>query len=139
MDELAKSKENILLGQTLYSQTICTALQFALLDLIKTWRIAPDAVVGHSSGEISAAYAAGILSFDNAIIVAHYRGLYMSVGAESEISGAMMAAGLREIDAIDELKPYAGRLKIAAINSPTMVTISGDQDAIVDLKNVLAE
>lgn len=138
IDELLRSKETSLLGQTLYSQTICTAVQLALVDLMKSWGIMPSAVVGHSSGEMGAAYAARILSFENAMIAAYYRGLYMSSGGNADqVPGAMMAVGLTESDALEALKPFAGRLTIAAVNSTSTITISGDEDAIIELKNDL--
>ncbi|KOS23077.1 Nonribosomal peptide synthetase 14 [Escovopsis weberi] len=137
--ELKKTKEDSLLGQTLYSQTICTALQLALVDLMECWGIRPSAVVGHSSGEMGAAYAAGILSFENALIAAYYRGRYMSAGRDDGIRGGMMAVGLPEKKCLEELKPYQGRLTIAAVNSPSTMTVSGDEDAILELKETLTE
>ncbi|KAH6899708.1 polyketide synthase [Thelonectria olida] len=137
--ELNKTKETTNLGETLYSQTICTALQLALIDLMETWGIKPSAVVGHSSGEMGASYAAGILSFENALIAAYYRGRYMSASNEDGVAGGMMAVGLPESECLEELKPYAGRLNIAAVNSPSTMTVSGDEDAILELKDKLAE
>ncbi|KAK8013161.1 lovastatin nonaketide synthase [Apiospora marii] len=138
LEGLSRSQEDSLLGVTLYSQTICTALQIALVDLLRGWNITPSAVVGHSSGEIGAAYAAGILSFENAMIAAYYRGVYMSASTtDDSVAGAMMAAGLSEPDATRELAKFTGRLTIAAVNSPSMVTISGDEDAILELKTTL--
>ncbi|KAG8417127.1 putative Hybrid PKS-NRPS biosynthetic cluster [Metarhizium acridum] len=137
--ELNKNKETTLLGETLYSQTICTALQLAIIDLIACWGIKPSAVVGHSSGEMGAAYAAGILSFDSALIAAYYRGRYMSASRSEGVPGGMMAVGLPENKCLEELKPYAGRLTIAAVNSPSTMTVSGDEDAILELKEKLTE
>ncbi|KAK5987499.1 Hybrid PKS-NRPS synthetase pynA [Cladobotryum mycophilum] len=137
--ELNKTKETSLLGQTLYSQTICTALQLALIDLMECWGIKPSAVVGHSSGEMGAAYAAGILSFENALLAAYYRGRYMSASREGGVPGGMMAVGLPEQKCLEELKPYQGRLTIAAVNSPSTMTVSGDEDAILELKEKLTE
>ncbi|KAF7549858.1 hypothetical protein G7Z17_g6123 [Cylindrodendrum hubeiense] len=137
--ELHKTKETSLLGETLYSQTICTALQLAIIDLLECWGIKPNAVVGHSSGEMGASYAAGILSFENALIAAYYRGRYMSASNEDGVPGGMMAVGLPENECLEELKPYAGRLNIAAVNSPSTMTVSGDEDAILELKEKLTE
>ncbi|KAL8718302.1 MAG: hypothetical protein Q9225_004544 [Loekoesia sp. 1 TL-2023] len=141
IEELLRSKDLSRLGETRFSQPICTALQLAILDLVEQWGIKPSAVVGHSSGEMAAAYAAGILSFENTIIAAYYRGLYMSntvVGMESK-PGAMMAVGMTETEAVTELRPYKGRIAMAAINSPSTMTLSGDEDAIVELKEKLNE
>ncbi|KAJ9293898.1 hypothetical protein DTO271G3_7274 [Paecilomyces variotii] len=138
LEELCQSKEASNLGQTLYSQTICTALQIALVDLMKCWAVIPSAVVGHSSGEIGAAYAAGILSFENAMIAAYYRGLYMSSSGNGDrVPGAMMAVGMNESDTLKALKPFVGRIVIAAINSANTITVSGDEDAIIELKDDL--
>lgn len=136
--ELLRSKETSHLAETRYSQPICTALQLAILDLLKQWGIEPSAVVGHSSGEMAAAYAAGILSFENTMVAAYYRGLYMSNSVDSK-PGAMMAVGLAEAEAVAEVRSYQGRIAIAAINSPSTMTLSGDEDAIVDLKEKLTE
>ncbi|KAK8054463.1 polyketide synthase [Apiospora phragmitis] len=117
----------------------CAALQLALVELLKAWGITPSAVVGHSSGEIAAAYAAGILTFENAIICAYYRGLYMSQGSGSALRGAMMAIGMSEAEGQAVIAPYKGRIALAAVNSPTSLTLSGDEDAIVELKAKLDE
>ncbi|PYH97071.1 lovastatin nonaketide synthase [Aspergillus ellipticus CBS 707.79] len=138
MAELLKSSSDSRLAQSRFSQPLCTALQLSLVDLLRSWGITPSAVVGHSSGEIAAAYAAGILSFSNAIICAFYRGLYMSKGVGST-PGAMMAVGMTEADAVTTLQPYTGRITVAAINSPSSLTLSGDEDAIKELKAMLDE
>ncbi|PNY28233.1 Hybrid Polyketide synthase-nonribosomal peptide synthetase [Tolypocladium capitatum] len=137
--ELRKTKETSLLGETLYSQTICTALQLAIVDLIECWGVKPSAIVGHSSGEMAAAYAAGILTFESALIAAYYRGCCMSASRDDGVPGGMMAVGLPEKKCLEELKPFAGRLTIAAVNSPSTMTVSGDEDAILELKEKLTE
>ncbi|KAI4271885.1 MAG: hypothetical protein LQ337_005685 [Flavoplaca oasis] len=141
IEELLKSKDTSRLAETRFSQPICTALQLANLDLVEQWGIRPSAVVGHSPGEMAAAYAAGILSFENAMVAAYYRGLYMSnvvVGIESK-PGAMMAVGMTETEALTEMRLYKGRIALAAINIPSTMTLSGDEDAIVELKEKLVD
>lgn len=134
LEELQKSAEDSKLGQSLFSQPLCAALQLALVDQLAAWGIKPTAVVGHSSGEIVAAYAAGALTFESAIVCAYYRGLYMSHGiGESSKKGAMIAVGLTEAEGRSELKAYAGRIALAAVNSPTSLTLSGDEDAVLEL------
>ena len=138
VDELLKSKEASLLGQSLYSQPLCAALQLAIVSLLKAWGISPSAVVGHSSGEIAAAYTAGVLPFESAIICAYYRGLYMSKGSGTS-RGAMLAVGMTEREAAAELIEYTGRIAVAAVNSPSSLSLSGDEDAILALKERLTE
>ncbi|KAF8466151.1 polyketide synthase [Kalaharituber pfeilii] len=141
IEELMRSKEDTKLMQTAYSQPICTALQLALVEQLKSWGITPNATVGHSSGEMAAAYAAGILSFEDTIVTAYYRGLYMSntsvANADNTKKGSMMAVGLTESECKVELKEYQGRICIGAINSPSSITLSGDEDAILELKEKL--
>ena len=139
IDELLLSGKSSRLSQSKISQPVCAALQIAIVDLLATWGIEPAAVIGHSSGEIAASYAAGILTLDNAIICAYYRGLYMSKGVNEGASprGAMIAVGLSVVEGLAELKNYVGRIALAAINSPSSLTLSGDESAILELKEAL--
>lgn len=67
VEELSKSPENSRIGEAEIAQPATTAIQIALVDLLESFSIRPSRVVGHSSGEIAAAYAAGALSRDSAI------------------------------------------------------------------------
>ncbi|KAL7782699.1 BcPKS5, polyketide synthase [Trichoderma afarasin] len=116
------------MSEATISQPICTAVQIVLVDLLRAAGIQLRAVVGHSSGEIGAAYAAGFLSATTAIRVAHYRGLYARL-ARAGGPGAMMAAGTSFEDA-QELCELLGGIQVAARNSLTSITLSGDEDAI---------
>lgn len=138
LDEMTKPEGESRLSQSEFSQPLCTALQIALVDTLKNWGIEPAAAIGHSSGEIAAAYSAGILSRRDAIICAYYRGLYMSKGRHGT-AGSMMAVGLTEAEANLELAPFTGRAGIAAVNSPSSITLSGDKDAILEIKARLDE
>ncbi|THZ99390.1 hypothetical protein D6C82_05211 [Aureobasidium pullulans] len=106
----------------------------SLVELLRSWKIEPIAVVGHSSGEIAAAYAAGILSFESAIICGYYRGLHMS---HATIPGAMLAVGLDELEVHELIKRYPGQVTLAAINAPTTMTLSGNEDAITAIQQDL--
>ncbi|KAI2998093.1 hypothetical protein CAN33_0028820 [Aspergillus niger] len=141
LEELLRTEEASRLKETRLSQPICTAMQLATVCLLKQWGIEPSAVVGHSSGEVAAAYAAGILTFENAMIAAYYRGLYMSSGVDGSMTtdGAMMAVGLTEAEAKKELETYTGQICVAAVNSASSLTLSGDKDAIVRLRDSLVE
>ncbi|KAF2145308.1 uncharacterized protein K452DRAFT_243204 [Aplosporella prunicola CBS 121167] len=132
IEELAKAKDTSRVSISSLSQPLCTILQIGLVELWKSWGIKPCAVVGHSSGEVAAAYAAGILSLADAVIVAFYRGLYLGTPspALSTKKGAMCAIGLNEINCRIILEKYPGRACLAAVNSPSSCTLSGDEDAI---------
>ncbi|MCJ1311389.1 hypothetical protein MMC25_005060 [Agyrium rufum] len=122
------------IGYVTVSQPVCTAVQIALVQLLADWGIKPQGVIGHSSGEIGAAYAAGLLTATQAIVVAFYRGY--SIGMkENPVEGAMMAVGLGAEQAqseIDELT-LGQHIKVACVNSHESVTISGDVAAVDDL------
>ena len=113
------------------SQPVCTAVQVALVDLLSKWGVTPKAVIGHSSGEIAAAYASGRLTSTQAIIVAYYRG-YVVGKSKSAILGAMMAASLSKEQADTEIDQLAltGSILVACVNSNESVTISGDESGI---------
>lgn len=118
------------------AQTLCTALQIGLVDLLASWSIRPAAVVGHSSGEMAAAYASGRLSASEAITAAYYRGY---VVCQNQQSGAMLAVGLSAAQGSECIR-HAGfedTVKVAAINSPDSITISGDAEHIQSLNATL--
>lgn len=141
VQELLKPEDPVesRLGETRLSQPICTALQIALVDLLRTWGIKPKAVCGHSSGEVAAAYSANILSLEAAMVVAYYRGFHMSQkqtpgkDGKAQVTGGMIAVGMSEADTVSELSKFDGRLCLAAVNASSSVTVSGDLDAIEEL------
>ncbi|RKK66596.1 Nonribosomal peptide synthetase 14 [Fusarium oxysporum] len=122
------------------AQPICTAVQIALVDLAHVAGISFHAVVGHSSGEIAAAYTAGYLSARDAIRIAYYRGLHSHLSSSpTGQPGKMMAIGLsfQAAKSFCERPQFLGRISVAASNARSSVTISGDADAIVEAKGVL--
>ncbi|PWY71026.1 hypothetical protein BO70DRAFT_343322 [Aspergillus heteromorphus CBS 117.55] len=124
------------------SQPLCTAIQIALVDLLRQSGVHLDAVVGHSSGEIGAAYAAGSLTARDAILIAYYRGVHAKLArSPNGDSGAMMAVGMGVDEALDFCShvDLAGRVFIAASNGGASVTLSGDEIAIHRAKALLDE
>ncbi|KAM7190948.1 lovastatin nonaketide synthase [Rhypophila sp. PSN 637] len=129
VDEMCKPKLKSRLSKAEFSQPLCTALQIALVDLLHSWGVFPQAVVGHSSGEIGAAYAAGSLTKKDAILAAYFRGY---ATRERLRDGAMAAVGL----GADQVRPYLiDGVVVACQNSPESTTISGDAEAV---KSVMA-
>ena len=119
------------------SQPLSTAIQILLVDILYEAGIRFKAVVGHSSGEIGAAYAAGFISAHDAIRIAYYRGLHSHLATGKDgVKGAMIAVATsredaQELCAMDE---FEGRITIAAVNSAASVTLSGDEDAVAEAK-----
>lgn len=116
------------------AQPLCTAIQIALVDLFARWNISPVVSIGHSSGEIGAAYAAGLISAPEAIIVAFCRG--RAVAAASS-PGSMLAVGLGPEEVKDVLPSDPADVCVACENSPSSVTLSGRTDKIAQLKEEL--
>lgn len=127
--ELLKSVDTSRIAEAEIAQPACTALQLALCNHLSRWNVLPVATIGHSSGEIAAAYAAGSLTMDDAILLAYYRG---AASKAQTRAGAMAAIGLGYDEVVKWLKPG---VVIACENSPSSVTLSGDADA---LKSVLS-
>ncbi|PHH61958.1 hypothetical protein CDD81_7707 [Ophiocordyceps australis] len=120
------------------SQPICTAIQIALVDMLGTWGIKPTATVGHSSGEIGAAYAAGLLTAKQAIMVAYLRGY--AVG-QLKCKGSMAAASLTVEAAKDLIRQneLGDEVSVACVNAPESVTLSGSTKGIDMLCQQLGE
>ena len=123
--ELHRTKETSRVDRAEFAQPLCTAIQVVVVNLLRTWGISPAAVVGHSSGEIAAAYASGALTLQEAIIVAYLRGLAFT---KQQIQpGAMAAVGLGKAGVRSYL---VDGVVIACENSPISITLSGDKDKI---------
>lgn len=100
-------------------------MQIAVVNLLRRWNINPVSVIGHSSGEIAAAYACGALTMDEAIVVAYLRGLAFT--KQPIRPGGMAAVGLGR----EAVTPYlCGDAVIACENSPQSVTLAGDVEGI---------
>lgn len=133
IDELSAPKDTSRIGMASISQPVCTALQVAFVDVLHAAGVEFAAVVGHSSGEIGAAYAAGYLGAQDAIRVAYYRGFHshLAEGPDGK-RGKMMAVGMGLEQAWTFCKELGeDTLKVAASNSPTSCTLAGDA-AVVD-------
>ncbi|KFA45451.1 hypothetical protein S40293_10148 [Stachybotrys chartarum IBT 40293] len=120
------------------SQPIGTAVQIALVQLLRSWGVQAEVSVGHSSGEIAAAYVSGILSARQAILVAYFRGY--AVG-KLTAQGCMMAVSLT-VDRATKLicsMRLEEEVCIACVNSPSSVTLSGTIHGVDILYHALQE
>ncbi|RYP24614.1 hypothetical protein DL765_000440 [Monosporascus sp. GIB2] len=134
VEELTEPRTAEHLRQPEFSQPLVTALQLAILAVLISWGVEPSSVVGHSSGEIAAAYAAGFVTRADAIKAAFYRGrAAVNRKDEAEADVGMLAVGLNADKAIHFLHKFAGDLWIACFNSPSSLTISGRKRALVAL------
>jgi acyl transferase domain-containing protein len=126
-DELAKSGSDGNSEDARYAQPLLTAIQIALVNLLRSLGIRPATVLGHSSGEIAAGYASNALTATEAIIVAYYRGL---VTQSCNRRGAMAAVGLGKAEVNLYLNLEKGGVVVACDNSPNSVTLSGDEERV---------
>lgn len=126
-----------------FSQPLCCAAQVVLVRLLAAAGVRLAAVVGHSSGEIACAFAAGLVSAAQAIRIAYLRGVVSARHAASPggQAGAMLAAGMSYADAqsLCRLDAFEGRVRVAACNSQDSVTFSGDADGIEHVQGVLED
>ncbi|OLN87132.1 Lovastatin diketide synthase LovF 17 [Colletotrichum chlorophyti] len=135
--ELTEERSAKELSQPEFSQPLVTALQLALLAVLDDWGIRPKAVVGHSSGEIAAATAAGLITPAAAIKTAYFRGqAAKKVGPTAEPVG-MLAVGVGADLVNQYLRPDEGKVQIACYNSPSSLTISGPVAALEKLRDRL--
>jgi acyl transferase domain-containing protein len=132
-EELDRPAAETNLNLAEFSQPACTALQVALVDLLQHWGITPSAVVGHSSGEVAAAYSAGAISKETSMKIAWFRGQFASVLA-MKTKGAMLAVSADAEVVRPRLSELTrGTAVVACLNSPNSCTISGDNDAVDEL------
>lgn len=127
-----------LFSEAAVTQPVCTAIQIALVNLFDSWGIRPTATIGHSSGEIAAAFTSGFISAEDAITAAYYRGI-LSTELGRKYQAAMAAVGLGALESQPFLEEAAQGeiLTVACVNSKTSTTISGSEAAIDRLYTIL--
>ncbi|KAL5356851.1 hypothetical protein BJX96DRAFT_171992 [Aspergillus floccosus] len=119
VEKLVETGKDNDIDQPEISQPLCTAVQVGLVNLLKSWGIVPCKVIGHSSGEFAAAYAANATTFETAIVLAYYRG---AVAEMAPKEGGMLAVAMSS----DDIARYLDNdVVLACENSPNSVTLAG--------------
>ncbi|KAK4149174.1 putative lovastatin nonaketide synthase [Chaetomidium leptoderma] len=132
LGELLKPEDQSQLHRAELAQPLSTALQIALVRQFKRLGVTPTAIVGHSSGEITAVYTAGYLSLEYAITLVYYRSYISTYGLAVQVGGIIAAVGLGVAKVSRFLQPG---VYVACENSPISTTISDDGKAV---QNALA-
>ena len=140
VDQITGAAEASQIHRASISQAACTALQIALVDLLRSWNIFPAAAVGHSSGEIASAYCVGALTCKSAWTVAYWRGvLSQQLSDDLAQPFTMMAVALSEADVLRKI--YSLELQndlfVGCTNAPDNSTVTGTEDSISKLESEL--
>lgn len=139
VDELRRDETSSRMAETDVAQPANFAVQVALAEQLKQFGIRPDAVIGHSAGEVAAHHLAGLLTFEQAIHVIYHRSRLQQ---RTSGMGRMLAVGLGSetlMQTIDRstLGEFGRTVSIAAINSSVAVTIAGDAEVLNDIARQL--
>lgn len=127
LEEMQADEASSRMSETQVAQPANFLIQAGLAAMWRARGIEPAAVVGHSVGEVSAAYVAGVLSLEDAVKVSFHRSRIQRKAAGL---GTMLAVGVGEAEAWSLLQGYEERVSIAAANSPSATTLAGDRDAL---------
>ncbi|KAJ5369423.1 hypothetical protein N7509_014035 [Penicillium cosmopolitanum] len=124
------------LNNTTIVQPAIAAIQIALARMLISYGVAPDAIVGHSIGEVAAAHIAGALSLEEAVKVIYFRSQIQSQAAGV---GAMLATGIssKEAEQMIQRRQMGGIVEIAAFNGPNMTTLTGSTTELEQLASEL--
>ena len=139
IEELRRDEGRSRMAETDVAQPANFAIQVALAEQLAQFGITPDAVIGHSAGEVAAHHLAGLLTFEQAIHVIYHRSRLQQ---RTSGQGRMLAVGLDAdslMDTLDERArdEFGRRVSVAAINSPSAVTIAGDGEILDDIARQL--
>ncbi|HEU5058724.1 MAG TPA: beta-ketoacyl synthase N-terminal-like domain-containing protein, partial [Kofleriaceae bacterium] len=133
--EMARPENLSRMAETGVAQPANAVLQIALTRLWASWGVVPDAVIGHSVGEVAAAHVAGALSLADAMRLAHERSRLQQQLAGQ---GTMLAVGLDPEQAAVRIAGRDHRISIAAVNSASSVTLAGERAALEEIAAALA-
>jgi acyl transferase domain-containing protein/acyl carrier protein len=136
LEEMQADESESRIEETQIAQPANFLLQVALADLLRSWGVVPTAIVGHSVGEVSAAYVSGVLSLEDAVRVSYHRSHLQQRAAGQ---GKMLAVGLSADQATVLIEDKTDLISIAAVNGASAVTLSGDPAALETVAEILTE
>jgi polyketide synthase 12 len=136
LEEMSRDEATSRVSETRIAQPAIMAVQIGLTEIWKSWGVTPEGCVGHSIGEVAAAYASGSLTLDQAVEVIYHRsrGQNRATG-----KGKMLAAALTVAEAREAIIGFEDVVSIAAINGPNMLTFSGDSEPLEKIAQQLEQ
>ncbi|MGL1887999.1 MAG: SDR family NAD(P)-dependent oxidoreductase [Reichenbachiella sp.] len=136
LEEMNKNEENSCVNDTRIAQPAIMAIQIALVELWKKHGVKPEGVVGHSIGEVAAAYTAGSLTMEQAVQVIFHRsrGQHAATG-----KGKMLAVSVSLTAAEEIIKDVKDTVSIGAVNGPEMCVLSGDETPLAQISEKLTQ
>ncbi|NKB62232.1 MAG: SDR family NAD(P)-dependent oxidoreductase [Gammaproteobacteria bacterium] len=129
IDEMMRSEQDSQINLTRIAQPTIFTVQVALSKLWESFGIIPDKVIGHSVGEVAAAYCAGIYSLDDAIKVIYHRSRLQN---QTGGNGKMAAVGVSIEKARSIITEYEGSIELAVVNSPNLISLAGDSEPMTE-------
>lgn len=134
LEELTADESSSRMGSTEIAQAANFAVQVGLAELLRSFGVGPDVVVGHSVGEVAAAWFSGALTLEEAVRVSYHRGrLQQKVAGK----GGMLAVALDHDEAAALVAHRPSQVSIAAINGPASITLAGELDALEEISTHL--
>lgn len=136
LEEMLKDETSSRMAETEIAQPANFFIQVGLTELWKSYGVVPSAIVGHSAGEAASAYVAGAMSLEEAVKVIYHRSRLQQLTTGK---GKLVAVSISHEEIKTYLQGYEDRVSIAAINSPTSVTLVGDPEALENVVSQLQE
>lgn len=136
IDEMTRPEVESRITRTEIAQPANFVLQAGLVKLLEARGVHAAAMTGHSVGEVTSAYAAGVLSLEEAVRVSYLRSKLQATTAGT---GGMLAVGIGADAAATYLDGYLDKVSIAAVNSPATTTLAGDETALAEIAEQLTD
>lgn len=134
IEEMTRDEESSQINRTNIAQPAIFGLQVGLAELWKSWGVEPGKVVGHSVGEVAAAYVAGAYTMEDAVKVIYHRSrLQDTTGGK----GRMVAVGISTAEAKKLLAGKEDGVQVAVVNSPNLITLAGDTEPLEEVVSEL--